>query len=708
MARGATTMEVRRDGVAVITISNPPVNALSLDVIASMKRDYEEALRRSDVKAIVLTGAKGRFSGGFDINAFQNGPKNEKPGSLSIDFLTDIVEDAQKPSVAAIDGIALGGGLEVAMVCHARVSTSSAQLGLPELQLGIIPGMGGTQRLPRLVGLPKALEMMLMSKSIKGVDAHRFGLIDAIVSANELINTACFWALEIVEDKRPWFRSLHRTDKLPALEEVKKIINFARVQAQKQSANVQHPLVCIDVIDEGIISGPRAGLMKESLSAKMLEMSQTSKSLRHVFFAQRATSKIPNIINLGLTPRRIQKVAIVGGGLMGSGIATALIANNFLVILKEVNEHFLDAGISRIKANLQSFVKKGEMTKGDYEKKLSLLSGVLDYEQFRDADVVIEAVLEDVSLKQKIFADLDKYCHSNCIFATNTSTIDLQLIGQKTSCQNRIAGAHFFSPAHVMPLLEIIRTHQTSSQVIVDLLNVAKKIRKTPIVIGNCTGFAVNRMFFPYTQVAGLLVDYGLDVYHIDHVITKFGMPMGPFRLTDIVGFGVAIATRKQYLQSYPKRCYKSMLIQLMVEENRTGESSGKGFYLYDDKWKASPDPDIKKYVEKSRSMANIAQDPKLFKLTDDDIVEMVFFPVVNEACRLLDEGVALKASDLDVASIMGRGFPSYRGGVMFWADSLGAKYVYHKLEAWCEDYGELFKPCEYLAVRARQGLSLV
>uniref|UniRef100_A0A0D9ZY32 Uncharacterized protein n=1 Tax=Oryza glumipatula TaxID=40148 RepID=A0A0D9ZY32_9ORYZ len=707
MARGSTSMEVRRDGVAVITVSNPPVNALSLDVIASLQRDYGEALRRSDVKAIVLTGAKGRFSGGFDINAFDKKPKNEKPGYLSIDFLTDIVEDAPKPSVAAIDGVALGGGLELAMVCHARVSTSSAQLGLPELQLGIIPGLGGTQRLPRLVGLPKALEMLLMSKPLKGVEAHKFGLVDAVVSADELISTACSWALEIVEDKRPSFRSLHRTDRLPALEETKKILNFARVQAQKQSASLQHPLVCIDVIEEGIISGPRAGLMKETLCGKMLEMSQISKSLRHVFFAQRATSKIPNISNLGLTPRRIHKVAIVGGGLMGSGIATALISNNLLVILKEVNEQFLDAGISRVKANLQSLVKRGQMTKEDYEKKLSLLSGVLDYEQFREADVVIEAVIEDLSLKQKIFADLEKYCHSNCILATNTSTIDLHLIGQKTSCQDRIAGAHFFSPAHAMPLLEIIRTHRTSSQVVIDLLNVAKQIRKTPIVVGNCTGFAVNRMFFPFTQVAYFLVDYGLDVYHIDHVITKFGMPMGPFRLADLVGFGVAIASRKQYLQSYPERCYKSMLIQIMLEENRTGESSRKGFYLYDDKRKASPDPEMNKYIEKSRSMASIVQDPKLPKLTDDEIVEMMLFPVVNEACRLLDEGVAMKASDLDVASIMGRGFPSYRGGVMFWADSFGAKYIYDRLKDWSKYHGGIFEPCEYLSTRARQGLSL-
>ncbi|GJN14161.1 hypothetical protein PR202_gb00949 [Eleusine coracana subsp. coracana] len=494
MARGTTSMEVRADGVAVITISNPPVNALSLDVLASLQKNYVEALNRNDVKAIVLTGAKGRFCGGFDINAFGNKPKNAKPGSLSIDFLTDIVEDARKPSVAAIDGIALGGGLEVAMVCHARVSTPSAQLGLPELQLGIIPGMGGTQRLPRLVGLPKALEMMLMSKPIKGKDAHDLGLVDAIASAHELVSAACSLALEIVEQKRPWFKSLYRTDKLPTLGEAKEILRIARVQAQKQAASVQHPTVCIDVIEEGIVSDPRVGLMKEVLSGKMLEESSTSKSLRHVFFAQRATSK--------------------------------------------------------------SFVKKGQLTKLEYEKKLSLLSGVLDYEQFRDADVVIEAAV--------------------------------------------------------------------------------------------------------------FLVDYGLDVYHIDHVITQFGMPMGPFRLADLVGFGVALPQEinifKVILSVATIRCFFRFFWRIIGQ---------------------------------------------LMKLSDNDIVEMIFLPVVNEACRVLDEGIAVKASDLDVASIMGMGFPSYRGGVMFWADSLGAKYVYTRLEEWSKDYGGFFKPCEYLAARTRQNASL-
>ncbi|KAF8369362.1 hypothetical protein HHK36_012379 [Tetracentron sinense] len=740
--KGRTIMEVGADGVALITIINPPVNSLSLDVLHSLKESYEQALRRDDVKAIVITGSRGKFSGGFDITAFgglQGGKiEQPKPGYISIEIISETLEGARKPSVAAIDGLALGGGLEVAMACHARISTSTAQLGLPELQLGLIPGFGGTQRLPRLVGLSKALEMMLLSKPVKAEEAHTLGLVDAIAPPDELVNTARQWALDILERRRPWVASLYKTDKLEPLGEAREILKFARIQARKQAPNLRHPLVCIDAIEEGIVSGPRAGLWKEVEAFQEVLQSDTCKSLVNIFFAQRGTSKVPGITDLGLVPRRVKKVAILGGGLMGSGIATALILSNYPVILKEVNEKFLQAGIGRVKANLQSRVKKGKMTQEKLERTLSLLNGVLDYESFRDVDMVIEAVIENISLKQQIFADLEKFCPPHCILASNTSTIDLNLIGERTKSHERIVGAHFFSPAHVMPLLEIVRTQKTSPQVIVDLLDVGKKIKKTPIVVGNCTGFAVNRMFFPYSQAAILLVERGTDVYQIDRAITKFGMPMGPFRMVDLVGFGVAIATGIQFVENFPERSYKSMLIPMMQEDQRAGEATRKGFYVYDNKRKASPDPEIKKYVEKSRIISGVTVDPKvslslslsqlpthikgklrshvfandciwtqLMKLSDKDIVEMIFFPVVNEACRVLAEGIAVKASDLDIAAVMGMGFPPYRGGIMFWGDSLGSKYIYSRLVEWSKMYGEFFKPCAYLTERAAKGASL-
>ncbi|XP_012455941.1 peroxisomal fatty acid beta-oxidation multifunctional protein MFP2 [Gossypium raimondii] len=708
---GRTTLEVGADGVAIITIINPPVNSLSPDVLYSLKESYDEALQRDDVKAIVVTGTNGKFSGGFDITSFdgmQSG-KVEQPklGFVSVEIVSDTLEAAKKPSVAAIDGLALGGGLEVAMACHARISTPTAQLGLPELQLGVIPGFGGTQRLPRLVGLTKSLEMMLTSKPVKGEEAVGLGLVDAVVSSHELIETARRWALDVLARRKPWVATLYKTEKLEPLGEAREIFNFARAQARKRAPNLKHPLVCIDVIEEGIVAGPRAGLWKEAEAFQVLLKSDTCKSLVHIFFAMRGTSKVPGITDRGLMPRQVRKVAVLGGGLMGSGIATALILSNYTVILKEVNEKFLEAGIDRVKANLQSRVKKGKMSQEKFEKTISLLSGVLDYERFRDVDMVIEAVIENVSLKQQIFADLEKFCSPHCILASNTSTIDLNLIGERTKSQDRIVGAHFFSPAHVMPLLEIVRTRQTSPQIIVDMLDVGKKIKKTPIVVGNCTGFAVNRMFFPYTQLGLFLVERGTDVYRIDRVITKFGMPMGPFRLADLVGFGVAIASGMQFIENFPERTYKSMLVPLMQEDKRTGEGTRKGFYSYDNERKPSPDPELYKYIEKSRSISGVAVDPKFVKLSDKDIVEMIFFPVVNETCRVLAEGIAVKAADLDIASVMGMGFPPYRGGIMFWADSLGSNYIYCRLEEWTKMYGEFFKPCAFLAELAAKGAPL-
>ncbi|XP_055815208.1 peroxisomal fatty acid beta-oxidation multifunctional protein MFP2-like isoform X2 [Solanum dulcamara] len=710
-SKGRATIEVGADGVAVITINNPPVNSLSLDVLYSLKETFEEAFRRDDVKAIVITGYHGKFSGGFNISSFadlqQGKVAQPKPGYISLDMLTDTVEVSKKPLVAAIDGHALGGGLEIAMCCHARISTTNAKLGLPELHLGIIPGFGGTQRLPRLVGLAKSLEMMLTAKTVKGDEALDLGLVDAIVSSNQLLDTARKWALDIWEHKRPWnIASLYRTDKMESLGEAREILKFARAQAIRIAPNLYHPLAYVDVVEEGIVSGPRAGLIKEYETFEVLIRSATCKALVHIFFAQRGTMRVPGVTDLGLVPRHVKKVGILGGGLMGSGIATALLLSNYPVILKEVNDKVLEAGIERIKANLQSRVNKRKLSQEKFEKVLFLLIGTLDYESFGDVDMVIEAVTEDLSLKKQIFTDLEKYCPPHCILASNTSTIDLNLIGEKRKSPDRIIGAHFFSPAHVMPLLEIVRTQKTSPQVIVDLLDVGKKIKKTPVVVRNCTDFAVNRMFFPCTQAALWLVEHGADIYCIDKAFTKFGMAMGPFRLFDLVGFNVAIASEAQFVSSMPDRI-KSMLIPLMQQDKRLGETTRKGFYLYDERRKANPDPEIKKYIEKAREISDVSIDPKLEKLSYKDIIEMIFFPLVNEACRLLAEGIAVKASDLDIASVMGMGFPPYRGGIIYWADTLGSKYICSRLDEWARIYGNFFKPCDYLAEKAARGFPL-
>ncbi|KAF3601745.1 hypothetical protein F2Q69_00033277 [Brassica cretica] len=622
------TMEVGNDGVAVITISNPPVNSLASPIISGLKEKFQDANQRSDIKAIVLTGNGGRFSGGFDINVFQQVHKTGDISlmpEVSIDLVCNLMEDSRKPLVAAVEGLALGGGLELAMACHARVAAPKAQLGLPELTLGVIPGFGGTQRLPRLVGLAKATDMILLSKSISSEEGQKFGLVDAL----------------------------------------------------------------------------------EAEVFKQLVMSDTAKALVHVFFAQRATSKVPNVTDVGLKPRPMKKVAVIGGGLMGSGIATALLLSNTRVVLKEINPDYLQKGIKSVEANLKSLVSRGKLTQDKAGKALSLLKGVLDYAEFKDVDMVIEAVIENIQLKQKIFKEIEEICPPHCILASNTSTIDLNVIGEKTNSKDRIVGAHFFSPAHIMTLLEIVRTENTSAQVILDLMSLGKAIKKVPVVVGNCIGFAVNRTFFPYTQGAHMLVNLGVDLFRVDRVITSFGLPLGPFQLGDLAGHGIGMAVKEIYAKAYGDRMFRSPLTELLVKSGRNGKINGRGYYIYEKGSKPKPDSSVLSVVEESRKLTNIMPGGKPISVTDKEIVEMILFPVVNEACRVLDEGVVIRASDLDVASVLGMSFPSYRGGIIFWADTVGPKYIYEKLKRLSETYGGFFKPSRYLEERAMNGMRL-
>ncbi|KAK9142635.1 hypothetical protein Syun_012035 [Stephania yunnanensis] len=710
MANMRVKMEVGSDGVAVIKIVNPPVNALAPPILAWLKEKYAEAMRRDDVKAIVLTGEGGRFSGGFDINVFQlihkTGDMTALP-DVSVELVLNTIEEGKKPSVAAIEGLALGGGLELALGCHARIAAPKTQLGLPELTLGVIPGFGGTQRLPRLVGTSKAVEMMLFSKPIMSEEGKNLGLIDAVVSSNELLKVARSWALDIAKRRKPWISSLQRTDKLGSLSEAREILKVARQQAKTTAPNMPQHQACLNAIEEGVVFGGYAGVLKEEKLFKQVVLSNTSKGLVHAFFAQRTAPKVPNVTDIGLKPRPVKKVAVIGGGLMGSGIATALLLSNISVVLKEINAEYLQKGMKTIQANLQGLVARGKLTLDKAQKALSVLKGVLDYSEFKTVDMVIEAVIENISLKQSIFSELEKACPAHCILATNTSTIDLNVVGEKTSSKDRIIGAHFFSPAHVMPLLEIVRTHKTSPQVILDLMTVGKIIKKVPVVVGNCTGFAVNRTFFPYTQGAHILANLGVDIFRIDRVISSFGMPIGPFQLQDLAGYGVAVAVGKEFATAFPDRTFRSPLVDLLIKNGRNGKNNGKGYYIYEKGSKPKPDPSVLPIIKESVRLANIAPGGKPVSLSDQEILEMVLFPVVNEACRVLDEGIVVRASDLDVASILGMSFPSYCGGIVFWADLVGPSHIYNSLKKWSEEYGGFFKPSKFLEDRATKGIPL-
>ncbi|KAJ0724098.1 putative isomerase, 3-hydroxyacyl-CoA dehydrogenase, Enoyl-CoA hydratase [Helianthus annuus] len=704
------TMDVGSDGVALITISNPPVNALALPILAGLKEKFAEAMKRDDVKAIVLTGKNGRFSGGFDINVFQKvhatGDISQLP-DVSVELVSNTLEDAKKPIVAAVQGLALGGGLEVAMGCHARIAAPKTQLGLPELSLGVMPGFGGTQRLPRLLGLSKAIDMMLTSKPILSEEGYKLGLIDAIVPPQDLLKVSRQWALDIAEARKPWVRSLHRTDKIGSLSEAREIIKKARQSAKRMAPNMPQHQACLDVIEEGIVHGGYAGVLKEVKVFNELVLSDTSKGLVHIFFAQRAISKVPKVTDVGLKPRGVKKVAVIGGGLMGSGIATALILGNINVVLKEVNSEYLQKGLKTVEANVRGLVARKKLAPAQAEKASSMIKGVLDYSEFRDVDMVIEAVIESVPLKQKIFSEIESVCPPHCILATNTSTIDLNLVGEKTKSQDRVIGAHFFSPAHVMPLLEIVRTEKTSAQVILDLMTVGKIIKKAPVVVGNCTGFAVNRTFFPYTQGAHILLHLGVDLFRIDRLISSFGLPMGPFQLQDLAGYGVAVAVGKEFANAFPDRTFRSPIVDLLIKSGRNGKNNGKGYYLYEKGSKPKPDPQVYPIIEEARKQANIMPGGKPITITDQEIVEMILFPVVNEACRVLEEGVVVRASDLDVASVLGMSFPSYRGGIVFWGDLVGPKHIHASLKKWSEKYSNFYKPSRFLEERAKNGVPL-
>ncbi|XP_012846457.1 PREDICTED: peroxisomal fatty acid beta-oxidation multifunctional protein AIM1-like isoform X4 [Erythranthe guttata] len=708
MKEGGVTMEVGNDAVAILTISNPPVNVLSAAIFDRLKELLTEAMGRDDVKAVVLIGNGGKFSGGFDVNIFE---RAQKAGDISIipdvsvELFVNVIEDAKKPVVAALEGPVLGGALELAMSCHARIAATKTQLCLPELILGVIPGSGGTTRLPRLIGLPKALEMLLLSRSITSEEGNKLGLVDAVVPSEELLKVSRQWALDITVRRKPWIRSLHRTDKLGSLFEAFTVIKKAKQQVKLTAKNMPQHQACLDVIEEGVIYGGYHGILKELKVFRELVFQETSKGLVHSFLSQRATTKLPIVNDIGRKPRPVKKVAVIGGGLMGSGIATALILGDISVLLKEINSEYLLKGIKTVEANIRGL----ELTDDKAEKALMRLKGVVDYSEFKYVDMAIEAVNENIALKQKIFADTERACPPHCILASNTSTIDLNIVGEKTKSKDRIVGAHFFSPAHIMPLLEIVRTEKTSSQVVLDLMTVAKTIHKVPIVVENCTGFAVNRTFFPYSQSAHLLVNLGIDVFRIDRLIGNFGFPIGPFQLQDLAGYGVAVATTKQFSLSYPDRTFESPLLNLLIQNGRNGcKCNGKGYYVYEKGSKPKPDSSVLPVIEESRRLTNVMPGGKPISVTDEEIVKMILFPVVNEACRVLDDGIVIRASDLDVASILGMSFPSYRGGVIFWADTIGADHVYTSLEKWSKLYGNFFRPSKFLEERAKRGIPLV
>lgn len=659
----------------MITFSNPPVNALSSTVQNKISEALHYAVKNPSVNAVVITamGAPGFFSSGADISEFSSFSKGNSPFPPENAQCYSTAEDAKKPVIAAVDGVCFGGALELALCCTARVASARSSFSLPELKLGIIPGLGGTQRLPRVIGFQAAVPMMLMSTVIDANKAKTMGLVDIV--AGDPVSAAIELAHKINRGELSRRPTIDRNDKLEneaVCVKIAKQLNRSIVPKLARKGHLPQYQALIDVTLYGVRHGGRKGLQEEGRVFLALVTSPHSLGLVHTFFASRATTKvtIPNDPNPAYTGEAPKSVAVIGGGFMGAGIAAAMLKVGIPVVIKELNEKLAEAAKKRVEKNL-----------GKHKSAMAHLVVTTDYERLSKVDIVIEAALENPKLKQAIFSDLQSICKPNCILATNTSTINLDLIGKgapKAHKEGRIVGAHFFSPAHKMPLLEVVRSESTSPGVIKDVIALGKKAQKTPVLVGNCAGFAVNRMYFPQSMVASfLVVALGIDPYRIDRACEAFGIPMGPFRVLDLVGLDIGVAVGGVFEMSYAERAVPtSSMIKSMLAAGRKGQKSGAGFYSYRPGSKGGiPNPEgIAPYVREARNTLEREYVEEMRKwaekLSDTDIVDMILLPCVNEGCRILDEGVAVTPADLDICSIMGMAFPPFKGGLMFWAQT--------------------------------------
>lgn len=685
------TVATRDNGISVLTFTNPPVNALSSTLQTEISTALKALVNNPSTRAVVLhaAGSPGFFSSGADVSEFASFASSASTFSREANWCYEGSEDSAPPVVAAVDGICFGGALELVLCCAGRVATPASSFSLPELKLGIIPGLGGTQRLPRLIGFEKAVAMMLTSAVLPAPAAHAAGLVDVVVQ-EDVVSAAVQLAGRLADGSVPRMKNIDRSDRIGSYRECEQVADKVRrdmVPKLSKSGRLPQFEACVNVSLYGAKHGGRKGLNEEARVFLGLLRSPESLGTVHMFFATRQTSKVT--LQNDPSPKEkgepAKKVGVIGGGLMGAGIAAAMLTANIPVIIKELNEKFAVSAMKRVEKNL------GER----YKSKMPMLQVTTEYDALVDVDIVIEAALENPKLKQEIFAALETNCKPNCILATNTSTINLDLIGMgspNAHKEGRIVGVHFFSPAHKMPLLEIVKTESTSAKVIKDVLALGKKIKKTPVLVGNCAGFAVNRLYFPQSMVAGfLVVNVGLDPYVVDRACERFGLPMGPYRLVDLVGLDIGVAVGAVFSSAFAERAIETNpVVSRLFAAGRKGQKTGAGFYRYDGRSRVGvPDAAaIAPFLNEAReSTARTANSAKLRGLADmiqeEDIVKMILLACVNEGCRILEDGVAQNSSDLDVCSVMGMAFPAYRGGLMYWAEHAfgGALGVLNELE---------------------------
>ena len=685
----------RDNGVAIITINNPPVNALSPGVPGGISEALDQIAQDDGIKAVVLVGSGRTFVAGADIKEFGKMTSGNARGAGLLPLLLKI-EDSGKPVVVAIHGTAFGGGLELAIAGHYRVAVSTAQVGQPEVKLGLIPGAGGTQRLPRLAGVAKAVEMCMSGNPATAEEALRFGIIDRIVEG-DLLTGAVAFAREVAGKPAP--KTRERNEKLGNAADNAMIISSAREAAAKKQRGLLAPVAAISAVEAATKLPFEEGCKTEQKLFLDCLFSEQSKSLIHVFFSEREVAKIPDVPkDTPVLP--INSAAVVGAGTMGGGIAMVLANVGIPVLLKEVDQTALDRGLATIQLNYANSVKRGRFSQQSAEERLKLITPTLTYDDFPNVDLVIEAVFEGMALKKEVFKELDRVCKLGAILASNTSTLSIDEIASSTSRPAFVIGTHFFSPANVMRLLEIVRGKATSREVIATCMQLSKKLGKVGVLVGNCRGFVGNRMFGPYRREAQFLVEEGAGIVAVDQALSDFGMAMGPLATGDLAGLDVGWRIRKEYSHLQEPGIRQPFVEDRLCELGRYGQKTGAGWYKYDEQRQATADPIVDELVRKWVAEAGIVQR----QISAAEIVDRCLYALVNEGARILEEGFALRASDIDIIYLNGYGSPAYRGGPMWYADTVGIRKVYERVSEFHRQQGEIWQPAPLLKRLAEEG----
>jgi 3-hydroxyacyl-CoA dehydrogenase len=686
------------NGVAVITINNPPVNALSPGVPEGLVEALDAAEKDASARAIVIIGGGKTFIAGADIKELELAASGRGSGPPEFHGILARIEDSTKPVVMAIHGTALGGGNEVAMAGHYRVAVPDAQMGQPEVNLGIIPGAEGTQRLPRLVGVAAAVDLCVSGKPIRAPEALKLGLIDRVIEGDLLAGAAAF-AREIADNGGALRKTRELTDKLGSEFVDASIFAAGRDQARKTRRNMLAPLKAVDAIEAAANLPFDQGCKKERELFEECIASDQARALIHAFFAERAVAKIPDIPK-DTAIYNIRQAAIIGAGTMGGGIAMACANAGIPVLLKEVEQAALDRGLATIRRNYENSVKKGRFSQAVMDQRMALIHPQLTYDGFAQADLIIEAAFEGMDLKKRIFGEIDKIAKPDCVLASNTSTLDIDAIASVTSRPHMVIGLHFFSPANVMRLVEIVRGKATGKEVVATALAVAKKLGKVGVVVGNCRGFVGNRMLLPYMREAQFLVEEGATPEQVDRALTNFGMAMGIFAVDDMGGIDLNWRIRQEYKHLDKPGVRMPVVLEKLFHLGRYGQKTGAGWYRYDENRKPMVDPEVHALIEKTALEGGITRR----RISDEEIIERCIYIMINEGARILQEGYALRAADIDVIYLTGYGFPAYRGGPMWYADTVGLKQVRDRIREFHREHGEFWEPAPLLAKLADQG----